>query len=284
MVAPRVRSHCDKSGARKLEDESARSKPSSSESLNCGTRWSPTRCWLLRPRAARARQDRTADERGLEWARREYWRSEPGRLVVRPREQALFRFLLLRWAWKKFLWTLLLWRVSRLPLHLAPAHTDLAGGLGFLADGQRAFSPIVFAGGLVLAGQVVNDIVYQGATLRSVPSIFVAYALLAVVFLVAPLLSSPRTSQSQEDGVPRLRRPGDKARPVIRCEVDSWPPLTRRHDPGEPRCLVQGGSRSLLRCGAADADRADRQSDKPRRAEQQRHRFLHIAERDRLFE
>ena len=100
----------------------------------------------------------------------------------------LFRFLLLRWAWKKFLWTLLLWRVSRLPLHLAPAHTDLAAGLGFLADGQRAFSPIVFAGGLVLAGQVVNDVVYRGATLRSVQSIFIAYALLAVVFLVAPLL------------------------------------------------------------------------------------------------
>ena len=100
----------------------------------------------------------------------------------------LFRFLLLRWAWKKFLWTLLLSRVSRLPLHLAPAHTDLAAGLGFLADGQRAFSPIVFAGGLVLAGQVVNDIVYRGATLRSVQSIFIVYALLAVVFLVAPLL------------------------------------------------------------------------------------------------
>jgi hypothetical protein len=81
-----------------------------------------------------------------------------------------------------------LWRVSRLPLHLAPAHTDLAAGLGFLADGQRAFSPIVFAGGLVLAGQVVNDIVYRGATLRSVQSIFIVYALLAVGFLVAPLL------------------------------------------------------------------------------------------------
>ena len=100
----------------------------------------------------------------------------------------LFRFLLLRWAWKKFLWTLLLWRVSRIPLHLAPAHTDLAAGLGFLSDGQRAFSPIVFAGGLVLAGQVVNAIVYEGATLRSVQYIFIAYALLAVVFLVAPLL------------------------------------------------------------------------------------------------
>ena len=100
----------------------------------------------------------------------------------------LFRFLLLRWAWRMVLWTLLLWRISRINLNLAPAHTDLAGGLGFLSEGQRAFSPIVFAGGVVLAGQVVNAIAYEGATLRSMQYIIIAYALLAVVFLVAPLL------------------------------------------------------------------------------------------------
>ena len=100
----------------------------------------------------------------------------------------LFRFLLLRWAWKKLLWTTFLWRVARIKLRLAPAHTDLAAGLGFLSEGQRAFSPIVFAGGLVLAGQVINAIVYEGVTLPSVQYIFVAYAVMAVIMLVAPLL------------------------------------------------------------------------------------------------
>ena len=100
----------------------------------------------------------------------------------------LFRFLLLRWAWRMCLWTLFMWRVSRIKLHLAPAHTDLAAGLGFLSEGQRAFNPIVFAGGVVVAGQVVNAIAYEGATLSSVQFIMLAYALLAMTFLVVPLL------------------------------------------------------------------------------------------------
>ena len=86
------------------------------------------------------------------------------------------------------LWTLFIWRVSRLTLHLAPAHPDLAAGLGFLSEGQRAFNPIVFAGGVVVAGQVVNAIAYEGATLSSVQFIMLAYALLAMTVLVLPLL------------------------------------------------------------------------------------------------
>ena len=81
-----------------------------------------------------------------------------------------------------------MWRVSRIKLDLAPAHTDLAAGLGFLTEGQRAFNPIVFAGGVVVAGQVVNAIAYEGATLSSVQFIMLAYALLAMIFLVVPLL------------------------------------------------------------------------------------------------
>ena len=100
----------------------------------------------------------------------------------------LFRFLLLRWAWRMCLWTMFMWRVSRIKLHLAPAHTDLAAGLGFLSEGQRAFNPIVFAGGVVVAGQVVNAIAYEGATLSSVQFIMLTYALLAMAFLVLPLL------------------------------------------------------------------------------------------------
>jgi hypothetical protein len=53
---------------------------------------------------------------------------------------------------------LFLWRVSRINLHLVAAHTDMAAGLGFLSEGQMAFSPIVFAGGAVIAGQVGNAI------------------------------------------------------------------------------------------------------------------------------
>ena len=100
----------------------------------------------------------------------------------------IFRFLLLRWMWRLFLGTLLLWRVSRMRLYLVATHSDMAAGLGFLSQGQMAFSPIVFAGGTVIASQVANAIAYQGATLSSMKSPMIAYGVLAIILLVAPLL------------------------------------------------------------------------------------------------
>lgn len=100
----------------------------------------------------------------------------------------VFRFLMLRWIWRMFLWTSFLWRVSRINLYLVATHTDMAGGLGFLSDGQKAFSPIVFAGGAVIAAQVGNTIAYQGATLSSEKLPMIAYGVMAIIVLIAPLL------------------------------------------------------------------------------------------------
>jgi hypothetical protein len=102
--------------------------------------------------------------------------------------QPFFRFLLLRWMWRMFLWALFLWRVSRINLYLVATHTDMAAGLGFLSEGQKTFVPIVFAGGAVVASQIGNAIAYQGATLSSLKLPMIAYGVLAVLFLVVPLL------------------------------------------------------------------------------------------------
>ena len=100
----------------------------------------------------------------------------------------LFRFLLLRWIWRLSLGTILLWHVSKMKLYLVATHADLAAGLGFLSQGQKAFSPIVFAGGAVISAQVGNSIAYQGATLSSMKLPIIAYGVLALILLVAPLL------------------------------------------------------------------------------------------------
>jgi hypothetical protein len=100
----------------------------------------------------------------------------------------IFRLLLLRWFWRMFLWTSFLWNASRINLYLVPTHTDLAAGLGFLSEGQKAFSPIVFAGGAVIAAEVGNAIAYQGATLSSMKAAMIAYGILAILFLIVPLL------------------------------------------------------------------------------------------------
>jgi hypothetical protein len=102
--------------------------------------------------------------------------------------QPLFRFLLLRWTWRMFLWASFLWGVSRIDLFLVATHTDKAAGLGFLSEGQRRFSPIVFAGGAVMAAQVGNAIAYEGATLSTMKFVLVAYGVIAVLVLIAPLL------------------------------------------------------------------------------------------------
>jgi hypothetical protein len=100
----------------------------------------------------------------------------------------IFRFILFRWVWRIFLWTLFLWRVSKINLYLVATHTDMAAGLGFLTLGQKAFSPIVFAGGAVIAAQVGNAIAYEGQTLSSLKLPMIAYCVLAMILLVAPLL------------------------------------------------------------------------------------------------
>ena len=106
------------------------------------------------------------------------------RLVSQP----FFRFLLLRWMWRMILWALFLWRASRINLYLIATHTDMAAGLGFLSEGQKVFSPIVFAGGAVIAAQIGNAIAYKGATLSSLKLLMIAYGVLAILLLVVPLL------------------------------------------------------------------------------------------------
>jgi hypothetical protein len=98
-----------------------------------------------------------------------------------------FRFLLLRWLWRMFLWALFLWCVSRINLNLVATHSDLAAGLGFLSLGQKRFSPIVFAGGAVVASQVGNAIAYNGATLAGMRSVIFGYGIVAVLLLILPL-------------------------------------------------------------------------------------------------
>ena len=99
-----------------------------------------------------------------------------------------FRFLLFRWAWRMGLWTLFLWRTSKIGLRLVATHGDLAAGLGFLAAGQRRFGPIVFAGSALVASQVGNAIAYEGATLDGMKFVLIGYGVCSILAILAPLL------------------------------------------------------------------------------------------------
>jgi hypothetical protein len=77
----------------------------------------------------------------------------------------IFRFILLRWYARLFLWYRFLWQVRKLPLRLNLFHPDRAGGLGFLSDSIMVFAPVLQAHTVLLAGIIGNRIWHAGAKL-----------------------------------------------------------------------------------------------------------------------
>ncbi len=100
----------------------------------------------------------------------------------------IFQFLLLRWYFRMFIWTGFLWRVSRIELRLVPTHPDRVGGLGFLAGVVYAFTPLLLAHGVLVAGLIADRIFFAGAKLPQF-TVEILVAVGALVFLVlAPLM------------------------------------------------------------------------------------------------
>jgi hypothetical protein len=131
-----------------------------------------------------------------------------------------FQFLLLRWYFRIFIWTRLLWRVSRIDLSLVPTHPDRVGGLGFLSNTAYAFVPLAAAHGAMLAGLIANRIFYQGAGLLDF-KVEVAITLIFLLSLVfGPLMVfAPRLAEAKRTG---LREYGTLAERYVRDFDDKW--------------------------------------------------------------
>jgi len=100
----------------------------------------------------------------------------------------IFQFLLVRWYFRMFIWTRFLWQVSRIKLRLVPTHPDRVGGLGFLANVVYAFTPLLLAHGVLLAGLIANRIFFEGAKLQQF-TVEIIGGVGALVFLVlCPLM------------------------------------------------------------------------------------------------
>lgn len=99
-----------------------------------------------------------------------------------------FQFILLRWYFRLFIWARFLWQTSRLPLAYAPLHPDGMGGLGFVSGFARAFFPVLFAQGALLAGALANMILFEGEVLTSFYVEIVSFAAAVVFIVVGPML------------------------------------------------------------------------------------------------
>ncbi len=132
----------------------------------------------------------------------------------------IFQFLLLRWYLRLLIWFWLLWRVSRLDLQLIPTHPDRAGGLGFLGASARAFAPIFFAQGALLAGEIANRIFHEGQSFMSFKIVAVGVIAFFVVFLLAPLaVFTPQLTRAKRRG---LREYGTFATSYVRQFERKW--------------------------------------------------------------
>jgi hypothetical protein len=132
----------------------------------------------------------------------------------------LFQFLLLRWYYRIFIWSRLLWQVSRIELNLVPTHPDRVGGLGFLAATTHAFIPLLLAHGALLAGNLANLIFHAGASLTQYRLEILLLVIFMVILVVGPLMVfAPRLAQARRTG---LREYGTLAQRYVREFDTKW--------------------------------------------------------------
>ncbi len=112
------------------------------------------------------------------------WAGEVVRFVSNP----LFLFLVLRWLWRFVLWAQLLFRISRMPLELAPLHSDRAGGLGFLAIYPTIFNGFFFALSCVVASSLLKDLRLVEHSSRDVWMAIGGWLVICLVLALGPLL------------------------------------------------------------------------------------------------
>jgi hypothetical protein len=100
----------------------------------------------------------------------------------------LFAFLLLRWLWRFLVWSVLLFRVSRLPLQLTPLHPDRSAGLGFLTVYPGVFSGFVFAMSCVVASMFLREVHLHHVGLDAIQFRILGWLAAVLVVFIGPLL------------------------------------------------------------------------------------------------
>ena len=114
----------------------------------------------------------------------------------------VFQFLLIRWYFRMGIWTVFLFKVSRIPLKLIPIHPDGVGGLGFLSATVQAFVPLLLAHGALFAGSAANRIFYLSAKLPEFRTeVFLVLAFLLCVVLGPLLFFAPQLHRVKLTGL-----------------------------------------------------------------------------------
>lgn len=134
----------------------------------------------------------------------------------------IFRFLLLRWYFRLFVWYRFLWQVARhVRLRLNPLHPDRAGGLAFLSGSMYAFAPVLLAQTIGIAGILGGKIWHEGARLPQFKLEIAAWMVFLLLLVLAPLwffltqLAEAKRAGLREYGMVASRYVGDFRRKWI---------------------------------------------------------------------
>lgn len=132
----------------------------------------------------------------------------------------VFQFLMFRWYYRQAIWSIFLWKVSRIELKLMPKHPDGAGGIGFLARTSHAFGPLLAAQTIVMSGTIANRIFFSGVELSSYGLSLSGVAVLLLITVLAPLLFfSRKLGIAKQAG---LRESGRLIERYVREFDDRW--------------------------------------------------------------
>lgn len=100
----------------------------------------------------------------------------------------LVSFLLYRWIWRFIVWSVFLYRVSRMKLELCASHTDLAGGLGMIGVNHALFSILFLIMATLVSSDLAGNVLYEGDALVDVKQLAFVFIFISVVILLVPLL------------------------------------------------------------------------------------------------
>lgn len=121
----------------------------------------------------------------------------------------LFQFLILRWFWRYFIWSLMLFRLSCTRLSLQATHPDKACGLSIIMLAQKYFSLIFVAISVVISGELIAKLINDPSSFESIRSDGIAYILIfLLIVLLPPVFFVRKLVNTKEDGLLKLSKLG----------------------------------------------------------------------------
>ena len=100
----------------------------------------------------------------------------------------LVSFFIYRWIWRFVVWSIFLYRVSRMKLILCASHTDLAGGLGVIGAGHSLFSIVFFVLATLLSSELASNMLYEAEELFNVKQVAMIFIVISIAVLLVPLM------------------------------------------------------------------------------------------------